>query len=332
LIPKRTFRHRLLTWYRGSARDLPWRRTSDPYAIWVSEIMLQQTRVQAVIPYYERFLARFPDVRKLAAASESDLLAAWAGLGYYSRARNLHRAAREIVAAGEFPRTYDALLELPGIGDYTAAAIASIAFGAPRAALDGNVARVLARLSAEPGNIKAPAIRRRLQELAGELLNPNQPGMFNQAMMELGATICTPKSPACAACPVAALCEARSAGRQSEIPVLGNRAERRRVYVTVFVVEHRGSVLLRRRDDSERRMAGFWDLPEQLNGAETRKLGTFRHSIVNNDYEFEVRIASLTGTPPDHRWWPLTQLHSIPLSTTAKKAIACWRSSDQTFG
>jgi len=168
LIPKRTFRQRLLTWYGGSARDLPWRRTRDPYAIWVSEIMLQQTRVQAVIPYYERFLAKFRDVRKLAAASESDLLAEWAGLGYYSRARNLQRAARAIVAAGTFPNTYDGLRELPGIGEYTAAAIASIAFGARRAALDGNVARVVARLSAEPGNIKAPVVRRRLQELAVE--------------------------------------------------------------------------------------------------------------------------------------------------------------------
>lgn len=322
---KPSFRKKLLAWYAGAGRDLPWRRTSDPYAIWVSEVMLQQTRVQAVIPYYERFLAKFPTVAVLAAAPEQELLAAWAGLGYYSRARNLQMAARRIAARGFFPGTYEEIRALPGVGDYTAAAVASIAFGLPHAALDGNVARVLARVTAEPGDIKAPATRKRLQSVAGDLIDRRNPGEFNQALMELGATICLPRGPKCLLCPVAELCEARAAGRQNELPVLGAREARTRVDRTVLVVEKNGRVLLWQRAADDRRLAGFWELPERLDGLEGQPVGRFRHSIVNHDYTFEVRTASLSRAPRGHRWWPEARLSEIPLSTTAKKAIACWR-------
>ena len=179
----------LTEWYRHGHRALPWRATSDPYRIWVSEIMLQQTRAQAAIPYYERFLARFPAVEVLAAASEDEVLSLWAGLGYYTRARNLRRAAREIVTAGGFPRDYEAIRALPGVGDYTAAAIASIAFGLPYAVIDGNVLRVVARLENDASDIGSPRTRARFREAAQEWLDRRDPGRFNQAMMELGATV-----------------------------------------------------------------------------------------------------------------------------------------------
>ncbi len=214
------FRRQLLAWFARRQRDLPWRRTQDPVRIWLSEIMLQQTRVAAVIPYYERFVARFPDVRALAEAPEEEILRHWSGLGYYSRARNLQRAAREIVArhAGEFPRDYQAALALPGIGRYTAAAILSIAYGAPHAVLDGNVARVLARLEALRGDLRAPRRWQGLQASADRLLERNHPGDWNQALMELGATLCTPRAPDCAACPVARWCRARRRGLAETIP------------------------------------------------------------------------------------------------------------------
>ncbi len=213
-------RRRLLAWFGKRKRDLPWRRTSDPYRIWISEIMLQQTRVSAVIPYYERFMAKFPTVRSLALAKMETVLGYWAGLGYYSRARNLHRAAKEIVArhAGHMPRDYKAALALPGIGRYTAAAVLSIAYGEPKAVLDGNVARVLARLGAVRGELRAPALWRELELTAQALLAPNAPGDWNQAMMELGATVCTPKSPRCGECPVSKWCSARKLGIAHRIP------------------------------------------------------------------------------------------------------------------
>ena len=200
----------MLSWFAERKRDLPWRRTRDPYRIWLSEIMLQQTRVAAVIPYYERFLKTFPDVRALAVADPDFVLANWAGLGYYSRARNLQRAAKEIVTqhAGHFPREYQAALALPGIGRYTAAAVLSIAYEAPHAVLDGNVARVLARIGAVRGDLRAPATWRKLECTAQDLLERNAAGDWNQAMMELGATVCTPKSPHCVECPVEKWCRA----------------------------------------------------------------------------------------------------------------------------
>src|SRR5690242_9122262 len=190
-----SFRKRLLAWFRQFQRDLPWRRTKDPYAIWVSEIMLQQTRVAAVIPYYERFLERFPDIHSLAAAPQEEVLRLWSGLGYYSRARNLQKAAQHIVErhAGEFPRDVESVRALCGIGEYTEAAILSIAFGAKRAVLDGNVARVLARLEGIRGDLRESRRWKSLQNTATNLLDTESPGDWNQAMMELGATVCTPR-------------------------------------------------------------------------------------------------------------------------------------------
>jgi len=216
----RKFQRQLLGWFRRCKRDLPWRHTRDPYRIWLSEIMLQQTRVAAVVPYYRRFLTRFPTVRALARARTEEVLKLWAGLGYYSRARNLHRAAKQIVArhGGRFPRELEAALSLPGIGCYTAAAVLSIAYGEPHAALDGNVARVLARLFAVRGDLRAPRRWKKLQDDAQKLLAPHAPGDWNQAMMELGASVCTPKSPRCGECPASRWCRAYELGLAEALP------------------------------------------------------------------------------------------------------------------
>ena len=226
-------RKRLLGWFHKYRRELPWRLNKDPYRIWLSEIMLQQTRVAAVIPYYERFLERFPDIRALAEAPEEEVLRLWSGLGYYSRARNLQRAAQQIVArhGGEFPRTAEEALALPGIGSYTAAAILSIAFGAKHAALDGNVARVLSRLDAIRGDSRENGRWRSLQRAADKLLDPKSPSDWNEAMMELGAMVCTPRAPQCLVCPVAEFCRARRLGLTSVIPE--KRKKRATVEVTL---------------------------------------------------------------------------------------------------
>jgi A/G-specific adenine glycosylase len=221
------FRKLLLGWFREHQRDLPWRRSKDPYRVWLSEIMLQQTRVAAVIPYYQRFLARFPNVAALAAAPEEDVLSLWSGLGYYSRARNLQRAAQHIVAKhhGIFPRTEQEVLALPGIGRYTAAAILSIAFNAKFAALDGNVARVLARLGAVRGDLREPSRWQQLQESADGLLDAESPGDWNQAMMELGAVVCAPHAPQCLLCPLTQFCKARRLGVAESLPEQRRRRE-----------------------------------------------------------------------------------------------------------
>jgi A/G-specific adenine glycosylase len=226
-----SFRSQLLGWFRQFRRDLPWRRTQDPYRIWLSEIMLQQTRVAAVIPYYERFVDRFRNVRSLAEAPEEEVLRLWSGLGYYSRARNLQKAAQQIVAkhGGQFPSNLDDALALPGIGNYTAAAILSIAYGRKQAVLDGNVARVLARLGAVPGDLRESRRWQELQKIADAYLDPQSPGDWNQAVMELGATLCTPKSPQCLLCPVAQFCEGRKLGLAESLP------EKRKTRATVKV-------------------------------------------------------------------------------------------------
>ena len=241
------FRKRLLNWFRRYQRDLPWRGTTDPYRIWLSEIMLQQTRVAAVIPYYQRFLERFPDLNTLAAAPEEEVLRLWSGLGYYSRARNLQRAAQDIVAkhGGKFPRTHEEVLALDGIGSYTAAAILSIAFGAKHAVLDGNVARVLARLFAVKGDLRAGHRWQNLQSSADGLLQRKSPGDWNQAMMELGALVCTPRSPQCLVCPVSQFCRARKLGIAESLPA--QRKKQGTVEVTLaaaVLLDSRGRCLL----------------------------------------------------------------------------------------
>jgi A/G-specific adenine glycosylase len=243
----KALRRQLLAWFRQFQRDLPWRRTKDPHRIWISEIMLQQTRVAAVIPYYERFLARFPDVRALAEAPQEEVLRLWSGLGYYSRARNLQKAAQQIVAqyGGEFPHEEVAVLALPGIGPYTGAAILSIAFDAKHAVLDGNVARVLARLGAIRGDLRESRRWQSLQKTAGELFDPKSPGDWNQAMMELGAMVCTPRAPQCLLCPVARFCRARQLGDPESFPEKRRKREAVQIVLAAAVLSTpRGQTLL----------------------------------------------------------------------------------------
>jgi len=289
--------------------------------------MLQQTRVAAVLPYYARFLELFPDVGALAAAAEQTLLAAWAGLGYYSRARNLQKAAKDIVELGEFPRTYSSLRELPGVGDYTAAAVASIAFGLPHAVMDGNVARVMSRLVVEAGDIKSDVVRRRLRALAELLLDRRHPGEFNQALMELGATVCVPKRPVCESCPVRLYCEARKQGLEQQLPVRGPRGSADQREKKLLVIEKGGEVLFWQRTAESSRLAEFWELPErgQLPQAKvTGYAGVFRHTIVNTTYLVEVSRATVRSLPHGFRWLAKSSLQDIPVSTTAKKALAIY--------
>jgi len=255
----------LLTWFSVRKRDLPWRRTKDPYRIWLSEIMLQQTRVAVVVPYYESFLLRFPDMQALARARAEAVLSHWAGLGYYSRAENMLRAAQEIDArhSGRFPSEYKAALALPGIGSYTAAAVLSIAYEKPLAVLDGNVARVLARLGAVHGELRAPAVWQKLEVTAQELLARKTPGDWNQAMMELGATICQPRSPKCGECPVAHWCEARKLGIAEILP--DARKKRAPIKVTLaaaVLLDPSGRTLLvRRPGDDGALFSRMWQFP-----------------------------------------------------------------------
>ena len=253
----------LLPWYRANARDLPWRRTQDPYRIWVSEIMLQQTRVAAVLGYYARFLAALPSVELLAAVSEERLMKLWEGLGYYSRARNLHKAARIIVEQGGFPDTYDGLLALPGIGDYTASAIASAAFGRREAAVDGNVLRVAMRLTDCHDDILDPRAKRRVRGQLQAIMPEEETDIriFNQAVMELGATVCGPGGPPrCEACPVSSLCLARRQGTAADLPVRAPLRQRRIEDRTVFILLREGRVALRKRP-SAGLLAGLWEFP-----------------------------------------------------------------------
>ena len=269
-----SFRKKLLGWFREYQRDLPWRRTKDPYRIWLSEIMLQQTRVAAVVPYYERFLARFPDVHALATAPQEEVLRLWSGLGYYSRARNLQRAAQEIVAkhAGVFPPTHKDVLALSGIGAYTAAAILSIAYGAKHAVLDGNVARVLARLLAMNGDLREASRWQKLQQTADALLDRKFPGDWNQAMMEIGAMVCTPRSPQCLVCPVAQFCRARKLGIADLLPAARRKPATIEVTLAAAIfVDTRGRTLLfepslgaaknRAHDDVPALVSRMWHFP-----------------------------------------------------------------------
>jgi len=243
------FQSRLLDWFGAHRRDLPWRRSRDPYRIWVAEIMLQQTRIAAVMPYFHQFLSRFPDVKSLARARQDEVLKLWSGLGYYSRARNLHAAAREIIVrhAGKFPRELESALTLPGIGHYTAAAVLSIAYDVPLALVDGNVARVLARLGAIRGDLRAPHRWQQLSRTSQLFLAPQVPGDWNQALMELGETICTPQSPRCESCPVARWCRARALGLTREIPAPRKKREPVSLKIAAAVLrDPRGRTILLR--------------------------------------------------------------------------------------
>ena len=316
---------RLLEWYSQGHRDLPWRRTSDPYRIWVSEIMLQQTRAQAVIPYYERFLQSFPTVESLAAAREEDVLARWAGLGYYSRARNLWQAARRISAAGAFPMEYEAIRALPGIGDYTAAAIGSIAFGLPYVVVDGNVLRVVARIENDAADIASSRTRERFRAAAQSWLDPEHASAFNQALMELGATVCLPRNPLCLVCPLNPLCRAHEAGTATQLPVKLRTTVPVQIDRTLLLIRRKDKILLRQNDRDARHMAEFWELPSPPDVPSARPgalLGEFRHTITHHHYRIGVQAATLRGAPPaGQTWFHVDQFAEIPISTTARKAL-----------
>jgi A/G-specific adenine glycosylase len=316
------FRKHLLTWYDAHARALPWRESRDPYCIWLSEIMLQQTRVAAVVAHYKEFLRRFPTVEKLARAREASVLAAWSGLGYYRRARMLHAAAKVVVRkqGGKFPATSKELQDLPGIGRYTAAAIASIAFGEPVAVVDGNVERVLQRF-----------FGRRLagQDFwltAEELLDRERPGDFNQAMMELGATVCSPRGPVCLACPVVEMCATRGEMAGSSKAA---RQKKREIHYSLDFREDRGSqggaVFLVQRPRDARLMAGMWQLPELAGpvvGAGDQQIPRFQRNDKMRDKRHNTRAKTdKKATESDPRLW-FTVRHSI---TVTDYTVRVWR-------
>jgi A/G-specific adenine glycosylase len=257
-----SIKRRLLDWYGNNKRDLPWRRTSDPYRILLSEFMLQQTQVDTVIPYYHRFIERFPSVRVLADAPQAEVLKVWEGLGYYSRARNLHKAAGLICERfeGSVPQSYDDLASLPGFGPYTTAAVLSIAFDRDHAVLDGNVIRVLARLFGVDEDVTQTTVKSRLQALAQSLLNSQDAGDFNQAVMELGATVCTPRAPQCSACPVGRFCAAARSGQTEDLPVKRRRAARPHRVMAVGIVSRKGRLLIVKRPENGL-LGGLWEFP-----------------------------------------------------------------------
>jgi len=292
--------------------------------------MLQQTRAAVVIPYYRRFLRRFPDVESLAQSNETELLLLWSGLGYYARARNLRRAAMEIAAMGVFPDTFERLKRLPGVGAYTAAAIASIAFNQPHAVLDANAIRVFSRLIGEKGDIRSAVTRARLGVAADDLLDRSQPGLFNQAVMELGATICLPRKPRCELCVLVCFCYAAQRNLQVRLPRKAQRKTMAAEAKSLYLCVHKGKVLLRCRN-GERQLNGFWELPEagQLPGAEKiAEICSFHHSITNHRYEITVIRVRSGGRKENFHWVPIRSLEAIPLTTVARKALkAAWGSA-----
>jgi A/G-specific adenine glycosylase len=339
----------LLHWYDLNRRDLPWRAAAgaiaDPYRVWLSEIMLQQTTVTAVAPYFERFIAHWPDVRTLAAAPLDDVLKAWAGLGYYARARNLHACARTVVqdCAGSFPATEAALAELPGIGPYTAAAIAAIAFGARSAAVDGNVERVVARLFALEAEL--PAAKPQIRRLAATLVPPRRCGDFAQAMMDLGATVCTPRRPACAICPWMQACRARRRGDQASFPRRARRPQRRLRRGAAFVALRADGCVLMRARPPRGLLGGMTEVPTtpwthdfdveaalleapRLKRAQPRwrRLpGVVRHVFTHFPLELVVYRAQCPGdaiAPPGARWIALKALGGEALPSLMRKVVA----------
>ncbi len=282
----------LLQWYAANARDLPWRRTRDPYAIWLSEIMLQQTRVPTAIPYYERFLKRFSTAAHLARARLDTILKLWEGLGYYSRARNLHQAAKEIVSRchGRLPQTKDELLTLPGIGRYTAGAIASIAFGERTPLVDGNVERVLCRVFRIHGNPKNAAIKERLWKLAEDLLPEHEVGHFNQSLMELGSEICTPRNPRCDECPLANLCEANHHNEQDILPTRTAKKPLPSHVVVVGVIYRAGRILIDKRKPKGL-LGGLWEFPGgKVQPGES--LESALHREIREELDIEIEVGS----------------------------------------
>ena len=335
---------RLLRWYEREKRDLPWRKNRDPYRVWLSEIMLQQTRVEAVIPYYQRFLSHFPTVKELAEADLDSINNLWAGLGYYSRARNLHSAAKQILQLhlGKFPRTKEELLELKGIGPYTAAAIASIAFDQPCCALDGNLERVFYRLLAFRGNPKSGEGRKALLAFGENLVALGKPGLVNQAVMDLSSAYCHPRSPNCTACPIASLCDSRKLGIQEQVPMKKSRKEKIFLDAKAWVVLHQGKILLAKRAPGQW-LAGIWDIPWRIEEkdkefvspsfGEERATCSLERTITKHKISFSVQalacekmptkkeISSMQADAAEYRWVSLDELHGVNLPRPSEKAL-----------
>jgi A/G-specific adenine glycosylase len=346
-------RPRLLAWYYHNRRDLPWRGETSPYRIWISEVMLQQTQVATVIPYYRRFLERFPTAAALAAAPLTEVLKAWEGLGYYARARNLHQAAREIAEryGGQLPASYAELRALPGFGDYTAGAVAAIAFGQPVAAVDGNVKRVLARLFALQEDVRRGATARQLKEIAAALVDPEAPGEWAQALMELGATVCLPQAPKCLLCPLNNLCQARLLGLERSLPVKPAKKPLPHYDVTAAVINHNGQVLIAQRPP-EGLLGGLWEFPGGKQEAGETLADCLRREI-KEELDLEIEVGQLMisvkhaythfkitlhafccrllkGQPralgvADWRWATLAELDAFPFPRTDLKIIETLR-------
>jgi A/G-specific adenine glycosylase len=342
------FAERLLAWFGSHARDLPWRRERTPYRVWVAEVMLQQTQTETVAPYYERFLARFPTVQALADASLEEVLKAWEGLGYYARARHLHTAAREIATAhnGQLPDTFEGLLALPGVGRYIAGAVASIAFGRDVVAVDGNARRVLCRTFGIREDVTRSTVQRKLETLATSLLSPGQADEFNEALMELGATVCTPRAPRCDCCPLRGICRAYAEGNPEALPV---RRPRRRIphydVAAAVTVRADGRVLVAQRNADDM-LGGLWEfpggkreesetLPECLAREMREELGVeievgeplvvVRHAYTHfriTLHAFHCRL--MAGEPrcldcAAFRWVSLADLDALPMSVADRK-------------
>ena len=328
-------RLQLLEWYAHNRRDLPWRRNPEPYSVWVSEIMLQQTRVVAVVERHQAFLARFPTVDSLALASEEDVLAMWSGLGYYRRARMLHKAAQFVASQhqGNIPVTSEALRTLPGIGVYTAAAIASIAYGEVVAVVDGNVERVLCRLEGwEAGERAGGAIlKRKIEALANQLVDPAHPGDFNQALMELGATVCLPRNPLCMVCPLAADCATRGEHKTQPRPRMTSRevAHALSIRDAGLPGEADREVLLEKRPASLTVMPGLWELPTLLDSSvpEQELCMTVRHAIMQVNYYVRIRTVpendmdALAALGGERRWVPLSVAATMALTGLAREVL-----------
>ena len=357
---RETFAQSLLSWFAKKARDLPWRRSGPggsarpPYRVWLAEVMLQQTQVDTAVPYYERFLARFPSVKALAGASLEEVLKMWEGLGYYARARNLHAAAQQIATehGGQLPDTFEGLLELPGVGRYTAGAVASIAFGRDVPAVDGNVLRVLARVFAMREDVTRPRVQRALETLAANLLPPGQAGAFNEALMEVGATVCTPRTPDCECCPLEDLCQARATGEQDALPVKRPRKRTPHYDVAAAITMRDGGavgpdvrVLVAQRNADDM-LGGLWEfpggkreegetLPECLSREMREELGieievSEQLVVVEHAYtHFRITLHAfycriLSGEPScldcaAFRWVKPTELDTLPMSVADRK-------------
>ena len=334
----------LLAWYDLNGRTLPWRSVVTPYRTWVSEIMLQQTRVGAVIPYFERFMEELPDVSALAAVSEERLLKLWEGLGYYSRARNLQRAAKIVVSdfGGALPQSYHALLSLPGIGEYTAAAIASINFSEPVAAVDGNLLRVAARVSGCGEDIMDAKVRCLFRQRLDAAIDANRPGAYNQAMMDLGATVCLPNgAPKCEICPARTVCEAYKNGLTEVLPVRAKKKARKIEERTVLLLFQNGKAALRKRADTGL-LASLWEFPSVLGNLDeagvslvlaqmglsaqaVEPAGSAKHIFTHIEWDMKGYFADVTGENDDLFWADAAAFDAAAIPTAFKKFAALVR-------